>query len=67
MAKAKISVIRWRGDGSGYVPGIPQRDLTIEEWATLTEAQRTAAIATGLYELSEAANDADKEMVTDGN
>jgi hypothetical protein len=35
--------------GGGFFPGIPARDLTPEEWAALTDKQRAALTASGLY------------------
>ena len=49
MAKGKPTVYRWKGDGTGYVPGVPQRDLTADEWEALPEALRKVAAAAGLY------------------
>ena len=35
---------------SAYVPGVPQCDMTAEQWAELPTALRTLALASGLYE-----------------
>lgn len=51
MPRSKLAIVRWQGEGRGYIPGIPQRDLTMDEWVELTDAQRQAATATGLYVL----------------
>lgn len=44
--------VRYLGDGSAWVPGVPARDLLPEEWLALTEAQRQQCLATNLYELT---------------
>ena len=35
---------------SAYIPGVPQCDMTAEQWAELPTALRTLALASGLYE-----------------
>jgi hypothetical protein len=42
-------MIRYLGDGSAYVEGIPARDLTRDEWDRLRADLRERALATGLY------------------
>lgn len=49
MAK-KLSGVRWKGDGSGYLPGVPTRDMTADEWNELPEQARRDALLSGLYE-----------------
>jgi hypothetical protein len=46
---AKDVVMRWKGDGSAYIPGAPMRDIQPDEWNELTEDVRLAAQASGLY------------------
>ena len=46
---AKKTVIQFVGDGSRYITGIPARDLTKDEFAALSEAQKKQCIASGLY------------------
>ncbi len=55
MAKQVRSTpgVRFVGDGSAYLPGVPMRDMTVEEWSALPDALRTAASASGLYEVAE--------------
>ena len=36
---------------SAYVPGVPQCDMTAEQWAELPAALRTLALDSGLYEV----------------
>lgn len=43
-------VVKYRGDGSAYVTGIPARDLTLEEWAAIRPDLKALALATGLYQ-----------------
>lgn len=43
--------IKYIGNGD-YVMGIPARNLTVEEWESLTEETRQALMAQKLYELS---------------
>ena len=40
------------GDGS-YVPGVPARSLTAEEWSALPAFTQRSLIAQGLYRLTE--------------
>lgn len=42
-------MVNYLGDGSAWIDGIPARDLTAEDWAELTEAQKAHALASGLY------------------
>ena len=49
-------MVNFLGDGSQWINGIPARNLTADEWAELTEAQRAQAIESGLYELAEGNN-----------
>lgn len=37
-------------DPGAYIPGVPQCDMTAEQWAELPTALRTLALASGLYE-----------------
>lgn len=53
MPRSKVGIVRWQGEGRGYVPGIPQRDLTMAEWIDLTDSQRQTALDTGLYVMLE--------------
>ena len=41
--------IRYLGDGSQFFSGIPNRDMTAEEWLEIPEVLRAEAIASGLY------------------
>lgn len=43
------TIVRFKGDGSAFVPGIPTRDLTAEEWAAIPESVRLVGIKTELY------------------
>lgn len=40
---------RYTGDGTQSLGGIPARNLKADEWAALTEEQRTYALESGLY------------------
>lgn len=42
-------MILYLGDGTEFVPGIPARDLTEDEWAALGEEAQAFALASGLY------------------
>lgn len=36
--------------GDGYLPGVPARDLTQNDWDNLAPTDQQAALACGLYE-----------------
>ena len=38
-------------DPGAYVPGVPQCDMTAEQWAQLPAVAREWALASGLYEV----------------
>ena len=38
-------------DPGAYIPGVPQCDMTAEQWNELPAALRTWALASGLYEV----------------
>lgn len=42
--------VRYMNTGA-YIPGVPQCDMTAEQWAELPAALRTWALASGLYEV----------------
>jgi hypothetical protein len=48
-ARKAITIIRYTGDGTNYLEGVPIRDLTLDEWLALSDATRALALATGLY------------------
>lgn len=43
-------MIKFLGDVTRYVNGVPARYLTAEEWAALTDDQRATCLAEGLYD-----------------
>lgn len=43
-------MIKFLGGETRYIIGIPARDLSAEDWAELTDEQRTMAVASDLYE-----------------
>lgn len=43
--------IKFKGDGSAEIIGIPARDLSESDWNELTDSQRAHALASGLYEV----------------
>lgn len=43
--------MRFVGDANQYIPGVPQRDLTAEDFDQLSTAQRKLVLDSGLYEL----------------
>lgn len=52
MAKRKTASSTPAGatfNGGGHFSGIPARNLTPDEWAALTDDQRAALTASGLY------------------
>lgn len=65
MAKQKQDALtlgaRYTGDGSAWVSGVPARDLTPDEWLSLSEMLRNTCLSTGLYELVGAAAAPDEE------
>lgn len=48
---ATLPGVRYTGDGTAWVPGVPMRDLLPEEWLKLTDEQRAICLATQLYVL----------------
>ena len=46
--------IKFLGDGSAEIIGIPARDLTVEDWDALAPEQQAHALASGLYKAVEA-------------
>lgn len=40
------------GDHGGFIPGVPARDLTKDEWLALDKETRDLCRATGLYTLT---------------
>lgn len=52
MAKKALPRVRYVGDGSAWVNGVPARDLTHEEWTALTDEQRKTCLSTNLYEVT---------------
>lgn len=40
---------KYVGKQGEYLPGIPARNLTDEEWDELSKEERKAAVASGLY------------------
>lgn len=57
-------MIKYIGDGA-YLLGVPARDLTDKEWSQLMPEQRTAAEASGLYEIEKRPAKADKPSAAD--
>lgn len=48
--------------GSGYLIGIPARDLTDIEWGRLSDEQKKIALASGLYKLDDKKERQAKEL-----
>lgn len=48
-ARKVITIVRYTGDGTQYLEGVPIRDLTPDEWQALSDATRALALASGLY------------------
>jgi hypothetical protein len=46
---AKSDGMKYVGDGVTFVPGVPMRDLTGEELATMPKDLKEAALKSGLY------------------
>jgi len=51
-----------QGNPLAFINGIPARDLTTDEWAALSEAQRTHAAASGLYDVPAATPQPEQEL-----
>ena len=53
-------------DPSAYVPGVPQCDMTAEQWMTLPAQVRAWALDSGLYKVDAAlpANDVEAAQAT---
>lgn len=45
----KISLAQFMGQPDQYIAGIPQRDLTAEEWAKLPADRQELALKSGIY------------------
>jgi hypothetical protein len=43
------AIVRFSGDGSVFVQGVPTRDMSAQEWLELPDALKEAAIETGMY------------------
>ena len=56
MAKGKVKdgIVRWKGDGTAYVPGAPMRDISPDEWNELPADVQATVRASGLYTVAEA-------------
>jgi hypothetical protein len=48
----QLSAIKYLGDGTAFVGGVPARDLSADEWAALSESERRLCLTTNLYELT---------------
>lgn len=57
MAKAKqdtaVYAVLYVATGLEIVPGVPQRNLTADEWAQLAPEKQQEALASGHYKLAE--------------
>lgn len=42
---------RYVGGGKDFIPGIPARDLTVDEWLKLSPALQNKALKTKVYKL----------------
>ena len=70
MAKATVMRFPVRYVGiDAYVPGVPQCDMTAEQWMALPAQERAFALASGLYEVDAAlpANDVETPQATPAN
>ena len=45
----KKAVVKFTGDGSRFILGVPARDLTQDEFKAPSEAQQKQCIQSGLY------------------
>ncbi len=45
--------ITYTGNGTAFIPGVPTRDLTPDEWAQLTPEQQHECTVSGLYKPAE--------------
>lgn len=43
--------VRYVGNGSSFVIGVPQKDLSEEEWTELSEQVKELAISSGVYQI----------------
>ena len=54
---AAVAAVRFTGEYDDYrqplawVNGVPARDLTADEWLSLSDEQRALCLSTGLYEV----------------
>lgn len=49
MRERDVKVMKYVGNGY-FVPGVPMRDIPIDEWEALPEELRDKALALGLYQ-----------------
>lgn len=43
-------MIKYKGNGN-YIQGVPARDLSMDEWNSLSKELQEAAMKSGLYEM----------------
>lgn len=50
MDARKVLSVKYSGEGQ-FIPGVPARDLTVQEWAVLPHAVQAVCLSTGVYEI----------------
>jgi len=53
--------MKYKGDGTQSIPGVPMRDLTPAEWDNLSEQQKEECLKTDLYQAAKVAPKKEKE------
>jgi hypothetical protein len=43
--------VRYNGDGTAFISGVPIRNLTADEWSALSDELRALCLESGLYSL----------------
>lgn len=62
MAPSKASpAVRYVGDGSGFIPGVPLRDLTADEWQAMDPVVQASVRSSGIYRVVESKPTAKKK------
>lgn len=51
LAPIESGGVRYAGDGATFIPGVPIRNLTADEWRELSDEVKALCISSGLYSL----------------
>lgn len=68
MASEEKIAREWVGKGDvGFIPGVPARDLTTDDWKELLPWQKTSVDGSALYRKVEASAALDKPKAADAS